>query len=113
MTIFADLLYRQSLAVFGVPATFQPDHGAPFDITAIDRTSGVEVADNTIGITTIRPAADVLAADLDALGITAADLDGAALTMNGTKWRVSGVMERPTPFGAADGMVTLLLVGNV
>lgn len=112
MSIFADL-YRRSLAVFGTPATFQPVHGAPFDITAIDRTSGVEVADNTIGISTIRPAADVLFADLDALGITADDLDGAALTLNGTRWRVQGVMEKPTPFGAGDGMVTLLLVGNV
>jgi hypothetical protein len=114
MTLFADLLYNQSMAIFGVPATIAEfESETSVSIVAIDRTSGVEVDDNSIGIKTIRPAADVRRADLDAAGIDLADLDGGSITINGTTWEISSLSEKPTPFGTADGLVTLLLVGNV
>jgi hypothetical protein len=114
---FADLLYRRTLAVFGVPAilTLPPvgeDDPVTATVTAIDRTAGVEVTDGSIGVQTIRPAVDVRRADLDAAGVALAALDGATLQVNGASWQVAGIMEKPTPFGATDGLVTLWLVGN-
>ena len=112
MTNFGELLYAQSMRVFGTPATLTPFDGEATSVTAIDRTAGVEVEDNTIGIKTIRPAADVRRSDLNAASIALKDLDGGTLTLNGTTWEISSTMENPTPFGTSDGLVTLLLVGN-
>ena len=112
MTNFADLLYSRSLAVFGVPAILTPATGDAAMITAIDQTAGVEITDHAIGIQVVRPAADVRRADIDAAGILISQIDGGTLEINGTSWGIAGIMEKPTPFGASDGLVTLLLVGN-
>lgn len=111
MIAFANLLYARSLAVFGVPATLTIGAAAPVALTAIDLTAGVEVTDLSVGIQTLQPAADVRRADLDAAGVGLVDLDGAMLTINGVSWTVHSILERPTPSGAADGLVRLMLVG--
>lgn len=111
MIAFADLLYARSMDVFGAQAVLTVGAAQPVAITAIDRTAGVEVTDDTIGIQTVQPAADVRRADLDAATVDLAALDGATLALNGTTWTVHSIMEMPTPSGASDGLVRLMLVG--
>jgi len=115
---FADLLYSRSLAVFGVPVslTFPPVDEAEavvVTITGIDRTAGVEITDQSVGVQTVRPVVDVRRADLDAASVALDSLDGASLEINNTTWVINGMLENPTPFGPSDGLVSLLLVGNV
>ena len=111
MISFNDLLYSRSFNAFGVPATLTPRSGDPIELTAIDRTAGIEVTDHSIGINTLRPAAEVQRASLGATPLS--QLDGGTILINGATWTVTSIMEKPTPFGATDGLVVLLLVGNV
>lgn len=81
--------------------------GAP--LKAVDHTSGVAVLD---GVQTVDPQAEILAADLAALGVTAAQLVDATLVLNGVTWRISSVQPLPTTSGEADGEYLLLLQGS-
>ena len=57
MIDFAALLYAPIYQAFGVPATFTCLYGDRVELTVIDQTSGVEVADaSSIDVKTIRPA---------------------------------------------------------
>lgn len=109
MIDFNRLLYGASFTTFGTPASLVIGDAVPVLITVIDRTSGVKIEDGQIGIMSVQPGADIRAADL--AGVDLADLDGASLTFNGTTWRIHTVLENPTPSGAADGLVTVTLIG--
>jgi hypothetical protein len=108
MVDFASLLYERTFAVLGVDATLITSNGVILDLLAIDRTSGVEVMDEAIGVATIRPVADVMAADLD--GVPLANLDDGTITLNGATWTIKSVMERPAPSGPA--YLRLVLIGG-
>lgn len=95
--------------IYGVPAELLDRNGNSFDVIALDRTRGVEITEGQVGVTSIRPIAALRASDLVALGVPHAELDGGALRLNGGSWRVDYIMERPSPFGAADGQVWLIL----
>ena len=110
MDNFNDLLYSRSFSVFGVPTVLTTRPGVVIELTGIDKTAGVEITDNAIGLQVVRPAVDVRRSALGATPLT--DLDGGTILINGTTWVISSFMEKPTPFGATDGLVVLLLVGN-
>jgi len=99
-------------AVFGVDASLVTAGGAAHALTAIDRTRGIEVTEGAIGVASVRPAAGVRAADLVTLGIDLDDLDGGSITLNGATWSIDYHIERPTPFGAEDGQVFLILTAG-
>lgn len=110
MISFDKLLHAKTQAIFGVSAQLIPSGGDILNIRAIDRTSGVEFT-NGAGVASVLPAADLRRSDLVALGVTLEELDGGELHLNGDMWQIHFVLEHPTPFGAADGLVTLYLVG--
>ena len=110
MIDFAALLYAPIYKAFGVPATFTCLYGNRVELTVIDQTSGVEVADaSSIDVKTIRPAVTIRAADLAAQGFDAADLEDSQLVLGDRAWRVKATMPKPAPTGEAEGELYLFL----
>lgn len=109
MIDFTSLLLGPVYAAFGCEAEFVTEDGATVSVTAIDKSSGVAVGTEA-EVQTIRPAAVVRAADLEAAGVTAEDLNDASLTMNGKTWRVEACQPRPSPNGEGDGEVYAYLI---
>jgi len=107
---FNQLVNGPIFAVFGVPAVLTYDGGTVLELTAVDKTKGVEIVDNRMDVASILPVAAFRAADL--AGVDLALLDGGTVALNGTTWRVHQVIERPTPSGAADGQIWLVLIGT-
>lgn|GEM_PF-2110891 len=65
-----------------------------FDVVVVDYTKGVTVEDeSTIGVQTIRPAADVRRTALVAAGIALDDLVDGQLELAGTTWRIKSLIE--------------------
>jgi hypothetical protein len=111
MIDFSWLLYAPIYQTFGVPATFACLYGDRVELTVIDHTSGVEVADaSAIDVKTIRPAVTIRAADLASKGFDAADLEGARLVLGDRAWLVKATMPKPAPAGEAEGELYLFLV---
>lgn len=91
----------------GVTAYTALPSGEP--LKAVDHTSGLAVLD---GVQTVDPQAEIQAADLAALGLTAAQLVDATLALNGATWRITSAHPLPTTAGEADGEYLLLLQGS-
>lgn len=107
---FDSLVNMPIFDVFGVPATITYGADQTLELVAIDKTRGVEIEDQNVGIISVRPVAAVRAASL--AGIDLADIEEGTITLNGVPWRIKAVMERQTPFGAADGQIWLILIGG-
>ncbi|MDP2358353.1 MAG: hypothetical protein Q8M31_20165 [Beijerinckiaceae bacterium] len=106
---YGALLYSPVYAVLGVPALLTPVDGEPgILVTAIDKTSGIEVA-GAFDVLTIKPAAAIRVRELAALGVALADLDESPLSLNGRLWRVRSHMLKPSPRGELEGEVFLIL----
>jgi hypothetical protein len=111
MIDFASLLYAPIYRVFGVQATFNCLYGDRVELTVIDQTTGVEVADaSSIDVKTIRPAVTLRVADLAEKGFDAADLEGARLVLGDRAWQVKATMPKPAPSGETEGELYLFLV---
>jgi hypothetical protein len=105
---YASLLYGPIYGVLGVPAVLTLCGGEPpLALTAIDKTAGVVIGFKDADVETIRPAADVRAADL--AGIDFSHLRNASLTMNGKDWTVANHAYIPAPTGEANGEIRLIL----
>lgn len=96
-----------------------PNGGGTFeDLTALDKTSGVDIGavpgqrDRPV-VQTIKPAAVLRMVELIAASISLASLAGASLEMNEFAWRVVSYRLRPSPKGENDGEVFLILAGRV
>lgn len=105
-------------ATLGVPATLtlpaqdsSDDEHVITGLTVIDKTSGVTLGDHDAQVDTLEPAACIRRAELDANEITIAELDGASIEFNGSRWNVKGTPKRPIPNGARKGEI-LLILGN-
>ncbi|MCW2854366.1 MAG: hypothetical protein JWM84_4030 [Nocardioides sp.] len=111
MVDFSSLLYGPVYATLGAPALLTLVEGEPgILVTAIDKTSGVEVAGGgSFDVLTIKPAAAVRSRELAALGVALADLDESTLSLNGREWRVRSHMLKPSPQGELAGEVYLIL----
>ena len=78
---------------FGKPAVLSIGP-ISFDVAVVDYTKGVTVEDeSTIGVQTIRPAADVRRTALVAAGIALDDLVDGQLELAGTTWRIKSLIE--------------------
>jgi hypothetical protein len=108
---YGALLYDPIYAVLGVSALLTPVDGDPgILVTAIDKTSGIEVAGGgAFDVLTIKPAAAIRVRELSALGVALADLDESTLSLNGRLWRVRSHMLKPSPRGELEGEVFLIL----
>jgi hypothetical protein len=107
---FSGLLYDPIYNAFGVPATLLCLYGARFEITVIDKTSGVEVFDGSASVKTMRPAVVLRYAELAPLGLAPADLEGASIEVAGKLSRIKAIMPKPAPTGEADGELYLFLI---
>ena len=108
---YGALLYSPVYATLGVPAQLTLAEGEPgILVTAIDKTSGIEVAGGgAFDVLTIKPAAAIRVHELATLGVALADLDESTLSLNGQLWRVRSHMLKPSPRGEAEGEVFLIL----
>lgn len=103
------LLFNPIYLIQGVPVVLTlPDSGGVADLTAIDKTSGVDVGDNA-QVQTIKPVAALRVVELTAAGITLDQLPDSFLEMNGFLWNVVSYRAKPTPKGQNDGEVYLIL----
>jgi hypothetical protein len=107
---FSSLLYDPIYRAFGVPATILCLYGTRFEITVIDKTSGVEVFDSTASVKSIRPAVVLRYSELNLLGLAPSDLEGASVEVAGKLSRIKAMMPKPAPTGEADGELYLFLI---
>lgn len=110
MIDFSTLLYDPIYRAFGVPATILCLYGTSFELTVIEKTSGVEVFDGTGSIKTIRPAVVVRVSELSAQGLAPIDLEGASIEVASKLSRIKAMMPKPAPTGEADGELYLFLI---
>lgn len=102
-----DTIY--STAGIGVTATLMPAiTNATYEITAIDKTGGINVGDD-VTVASVKPAAVVRMYELAGLGLTRGDLGGASIEINGQSWVIQSTLPRPSPHGEADGELWLIL----
>lgn len=109
---FDALLFEPVQTIFGDDAAVLTTTGSVGAVTlsAIDKTSGVEVAvQGNIDVQTILPAAVIRMAELLGLGLTRGDLDGSTLTLNGKDWLVQSHRLTPGPQGETAGECMLFL----
>ena len=79
---------------FGQPAVLTLGQ-ASFDLTVIDNTRGITVDEaGSIGVQTIRPAADVRRSDMTRLGLAARDLVDGVIAFGDTAWIIKTVLEQ-------------------
>lgn len=105
---WTSLLYGPVYSVIGVTATLTLNDTAATEIslTAIDKTSGVEIGGN-VEVQTIVPAAIVRASELASISL--ATLEDGTLVMNSKTWTIKSHMLKPSPKGEGDGEVFLIL----
>ena len=109
--MFAVALFAPIHATFGVAAVLTVPGHVPLALTALDKTSGVTLANDAGDVFGTTPVAEVLAGALSAAGIEVRDLRGATLALIGQTWTVDYGQVQPTPFGSTDGQVMLALSG--
>jgi hypothetical protein len=116
---YVKMLYRPMMAAFGVPATLTIDgtsystlpDGSP--LIANDKTVGAQVnQQGGIQLETMQPQAEMIYADVLALGLTDDDLDDGTITLNSNTWNITSHKMNPSHNGVADGTVYLLLEGT-
>lgn len=110
MVDYQTLLYDPNYLIIGEEATINLPTGEVFTVTAVDKTSGIDVGNDVTG-QTILPAAAVRMAELRDLGLSVERLTdaNAKITINGFVWTVESYRMKPSPKGESDGEVYLLL----
>jgi hypothetical protein len=98
-------IYDSEIAV---DATLQIGDDDPIAVRAMDKTEGVIVGEDQ-GVQTISPVAVLRMSTVTAAGLTAEDLDGGTLTIDGKAWTVNAHRYKPTPEGETKGELVLLL----
>ena len=81
--------YNTIYSVLGQPATLTLDDtgSTEHELTVIDHTEGVEVADD-VSVFSIRPVADIRISEMEAKGIDREELDGSTLVFDSKTWTV-------------------------
>ena len=109
MVDFNALLLNPIYAALGVPAVLTLSDSRVFNITVIDKTSGVEVGNN-VQVPTILPAAAIRYAEIAALGMNKNDIEGGTLEFNGYTWTISNAKNDPNPSGEKSGELIVMLI---
>jgi hypothetical protein len=108
---YDSILYRANHALLGDENAVLTVGVTPTTLTAVDKTTGIEVGDSRdMQVQTIKPAAVLRAADFFAKGLSRSDLNGSILTLNGKDWQIESHMMQASPGGEADGEIMLLLI---
>lgn len=104
------LLFDPIYTIQGVSVTLTlPDSGGVFeDLTALDKTAGVDVGDS-VQVQTIKPVAALRVVELSDAGIDLDQLPDATISMNDFLWRVASYRVKPSAKGENDGEVYLIL----
>lgn len=106
---YRSILYGPVYELKGVDARLVLRSGQAYDgLKAIDQTAGIPLP-GSIEVETLRPAARMLVGELQDRGIDVDALDDAMLTLNDAVWRVTSNRKMPSPQGALDGEIYLLL----
>jgi hypothetical protein len=93
MVDFDALVFAPVYDTFGQPAVLTIGSSS-HDVVVIDHSRGITVDEaGSIGVQTIRPAADVRRRALARLGIAAGDLVDGEIEFNATAWRIKSVVE--------------------
>jgi hypothetical protein len=109
----AERLLSRLYGTFSVPMTFtSPLSGLQLSLQVIDRTAGVEIAEQKNFVPTVKPVASVRASDLAALSIDALEMVGVTVWINEIGWKVKATMPKPGPAGAVEGETYLILTGR-
>jgi len=109
MINFSEVLLSPIYAALGSTCTFVLADMSNIELTVIDKTAGIEIAEGSIDLQTVKPAAAIRMVDLAALNKQPKDLIDASLDLNGSSWQVSSYLPKPSPNGEADGELYLLL----
>ncbi len=106
---FQSLLYDPNYLVLGTPAVLSIN-GINYDVTAIDKTSGIDVGDG-VQVQTVLPAAVLRVAELSALSLIIEQIEqqNSTLLLNGINWSIESVRLRPSINGERDGEAYLFL----
>jgi hypothetical protein len=93
MIDFDALVFGPVYDTFGQPAVLTIGSSS-YDVVVIDNTKGVTVDEaGSIGVQTIRPAADVRRRALVTLGIVVGDLIDGEIDFNDATWVIKSVLE--------------------
>lgn len=93
MIDFDALVFGPVYSTFGQPAVLTLGRSS-YDLVVIDNTKGVVVDEaGSIGVQTIRPAADVRRSTLAKLGLAARDLVDGEVEFGDAAWRIKTVLE--------------------
>ena len=107
MLDFDALVFGPVYDVFGQPALLTIESGQ-YDVTVIDHTRGVTVEEGgSIGVQTIRPAADLRRGSLRALGIQVKKLLDGELRFGGAAWQIKSFLEN------GDELRLILMASNL
>lgn len=107
---FNSVLLNPIYDALGVEIELACLFGAKYKLTAIDKTSGIEVGSSSVDVGTIRPALAIRASELNDLGLRPHDLEEAIVSMNGKEWTIKTTLIRPSPNGELDGEIYAILM---
>lgn len=79
-----------------------------FDLTVIDKTSGI-VMGGEVGIGTVEPGCAIRTHELADLGIDYKTLRLSIIELNGGTWRIEKWIEKPSPSGLAIGELVFVM----
>jgi hypothetical protein len=109
-SIWKDNLANLYASDIAVDATLTAGSGDPLAIRAMDKTTGVAIgSENEPEIQTIYPVAVIAMSTLTDNGLTADDVDGGSITIDGKAWTVTSHRYKPSPEGETRGELILLL----
>jgi len=108
MIDFAATLTNPLFAVLGRPGTLALADSRSFDVTVIDKTSGVQVGSN-VEVPTVMPCAALNYVELAGLGLNKDDLIDGTLAFNGKSWTITNLKSDPNPSGERAGQLYAIL----
>lgn len=109
MTDFAALLYGPIYSTLGVAAVLDLGSDGQVTLTVIDKTAGADVGGDGLDVHSIKPAADVRVTELNDNDLERDDLNGKAITFNGSTWTVITHLIKPGPQGETSGEIRMVL----
>lgn len=116
---FTDELYRPIFGTLGVPATLTLKSGTEIStlpdgtpLVLLDKTQGIDLSGGSATLETLKPVAEIMAADMLALGITRKDFEDGMVNLNNKLWNIIATKSNQSSFGPNDGTVFLILEGD-
>lgn len=107
---YTNILYEPIYNALGVQVEIACLFGAKYTLTAIDKTSGVEIGNSSVDVGTVRPVMALRASELKDLGLRPQDLEEGIATLNGREWTIKTTILRPSPNGENDGEIYAVLM---